>query len=66
MTYLLLRPLLLGGHHVVTFVFFHRAQHADTHLISAAEQLQTLLMLGTDLSVQVADFIHQLVPFKRC
>lgn len=22
-------------------------------------------MLGTDLSVQVADFIHQLVPFKR-
>lgn len=48
----------------MSFVFFHRAEYTDTHLVSAAEQLQTLLMLGTDLSVQVANFIHQLVPFK--
>lgn len=61
---LLICPLLLSRHHVVTFVFFHCTQHTDTHLIGATEQLQTLLMLGTDLSVQVADFIHQLVSFK--
>ncbi len=48
----------------MTFVFLHRTQHTDTHLVSATEQLQTLLMLGTDLSVQVADFVHQLVPFE--
>lgn len=64
LTYLLFRSFLLSRHHVVTFVFFHRTQHTDTHLVSATEQLQTLLMLGTDLSVQVADFIHQLVPLK--
>lgn len=48
----------------MTFVFFHRTEHTDTHLVSATEQLQTLLMLGTDLPVQVANFVHQLVPFE--
>lgn len=48
----------------MTFVFLHCAQHTDAHLVSPAEQLQTLLMLRTDLSVQVADLVHQLVPFK--
>lgn len=48
----------------MSFVFFHRAEYTYTHLVSATEQLQTLLMLGTNLSVQVAYFIHQLVPFK--
>lgn len=62
--YLLLCPLLLSRYHVMTLVLLHCAQHTDTHLIGATEQLQTLLMLGTDLSVQVANFIHQLVPFK--
>ena len=63
-TNLLISPLLLGRHHVVTFVFLHRTQHADAHLVSATEKLQTLLMLGTDLPVQVADLIHQLVPLE--
>lgn len=62
--YLLLRSLLLGRDHVVTFVFLHRAQHANAHLVGAAEQLQTLLMLRADLSVQVTDLIHQLVPLE--
>lgn len=48
----------------MTFVFFDCAQHADTHLVGATVQLQALLVLGTDLPVQVPDFIHQLVPFK--
>lgn len=48
----------------MTFVLFDRAQHTDAHLVGAAVQLQALLMLGADLPVQVADFIHQLVPFK--
>lgn len=48
----------------MAFVFFHCTQHTDTHLVSATEQLQTLLMLRADLPVQVADFIHQLVPLK--
>lgn len=48
----------------MALVFFHCAQHADTHLVGATEQLQTLLMLRADLPVQVADFIHQLVPLK--
>lgn len=65
-TNLFLCPLLLRRHHVMAFVLFDRAQDTDAHLISAAEQLQTLLMLRTDLSVQMADFIHQLVPLKSC
>lgn len=48
----------------MTFVFLHRAQHADTHLVGAAEQLQALLMLRADLPVQVTDFVHQLVPLE--
>lgn len=48
----------------MTFVFLHCAEHTDAHLVSPAEQLQAFLMLGTDLSVQVADLVHQLVPFK--
>lgn len=63
-TYLFLCSLLLGRDHVVTFVFLHRAQHANAHLVGAAEQLQTLLMLRADLPVQVTDFIHQLVPLE--
>lgn len=62
--YLLLRSLLLRRHHVVTFVFLHRAQHADAHLVGAAEQLQAFLMLRADLPVQVTDFVHQLVPLE--
>lgn len=63
-SHLLLRPLLLRRHHVVTFVLLDRAQHTDAHLVGAAVEFQALLMLGADLSVQVADFIHQLVAFE--
>lgn len=62
--YLLFCSLLLRRDHVVTFVFLHRAQHANAHLVGAAEQLQAFLMLRTDLPVQMADFIDQLVPLK--
>ena len=48
----------------MTLVLFHRTQHTDTHLISATKQLQTFLMLWADLPIQVADFVHQFVPFK--
>lgn len=48
----------------MTFVLLDRTQHTDTHLVGATEQLQALLMLGTDLSVQVADFVHQFVPLE--
>lgn len=48
----------------MAFVLLHRAQYADTHLVSAAEQLQALLMLWADLPVQVTDFVHQLVPLE--
>lgn len=41
-----------------------RAQHAYTHLVRATEQLQAFLVLGTDLPVQVARLIHQLVPLE--
>lgn len=62
--YLFLCSLLLGRDHVVAFVFLHRTQHANAHLVGAAEQLQTLLMLRADLPVQVTDLVHQLVPLE--
>lgn len=63
-SHLFLGPLLLSGHHVVTFMFFHGAEHANAHLVCPTKQLQTLLVLGADLPVQVTDFVHQLVPFE--
>lgn len=48
----------------MTFVLLHGAQNTDTHLVRLAEELQTLLMLGANLSVQMADLIHQLVPLE--
>lgn len=39
-------------------------QHTDAHLVRAAEQFQALLVLGADLPVQVARFIHQLVSLE--
>lgn len=39
-------------------------QHTDTHLVRATEQLQALLVLRTDLPVQVTCLIHQLVPLE--
>lgn len=62
--YLHLGSLLLSGHHVVALVLLDCAQHADAHLVSAAVELQPLLMLWADLAVQVADFVHQLVSLE--
>lgn len=39
-------------------------QDADAHLVRPAEQLQAFLMLGADLSIQVAQLIYQLVPLE--
>lgn len=37
---------------------------ANTHLVSTTEQLQALLVLRADLTVQVSQLIHQLVPLE--
>ena len=42
----------------------HGAQHADAHLVRAAEQLEAFLVLRADLAVQVARLVHQLVPLE--
>lgn len=45
-------------------VLADRADSADTHLIRLAEELQGLLVLRADLSVQVPQLVHQLVPLE--
>lgn len=63
--YLFLAPLCLSGDDVVAPVLTDGADSADTHLIRPAEELQGLLVLRADLSVQVSQLVHQLVPFER-
>lgn len=45
-------------------VLSDRTQHTDAHLVRAAEQLQAFLMLRTDLPVQMARLVDQLVPLE--
>ena len=64
LTYLLFSALFLCWGDVVAAVLSDSAQHTDTHLVRATEQLQALLMLRADLPVQVARLVHQLVPLE--
>lgn len=48
----------------MTLVLTDGADSTDTHLISTAKELQALLVLRADLSVQVPQLIHQFVSLK--
>lgn len=48
----------------MTLVLADGADSTDTHLVGTAKELQALLVLWTDLPVQVPQLIHQFVPLE--
>lgn len=64
-THLFLDAFFFCGCDVVTAMLSNCTQHADTHLIRATEQLQSLLMLRANLPVKMACLVHQLVSLER-
>lgn len=47
------------------FVLADSTEGTNTHLVRTTEQLQALLVLRADFTVQVPQYVHQLVPLER-
>lgn len=49
----------------MAFVLADSTDGTNTHLVRTTEQLQALLVLRADFTIQVPQCIHQLVPLER-